>query len=91
MSASRGGKLEALAADYEIELAFLELAVSEGAVCEDELAREEHGVAALTRLRRLNRLCASLDLDVYAGSIIVDLVERLERTQAELDRRDREG
>jgi hypothetical protein len=86
MSAPRSKKLEALAADYEIEIEFLELAVHEGAVREDELTREEH-TAALSRLRRLQRLCASLDLDVYAGSIIVDLLERLERAQAELERR----
>ena len=83
MTAKRDAKLEALAADFEIEIEFLELAVHEGAVREDELTREEpeRSALALARLRRLQRLCASLDLDVYAGSIIVDLLERLERLQ----------
>ena len=89
MSAKHDKKLEALAADYEIEIEFLELAVHEGAVREEELTRDEHTAAALSRLRRLQRLCASLDLDVYAGSIIVDLLERLEQAQAELERRSR--
>jgi hypothetical protein len=87
MSANRSKKLEALAADYELEIEFLELAVHEGAVREEELTQETHAAAALARLRRLQRLCASLDLDVYAGSIIVDLLERLEQAQAELERR----
>lgn len=87
MSSERDPKLEALAADFEIEIEFLELAVHEGAVREEELTGEDHLAAALARLRRLRRLCASLDLDVYAGSIIVDLLERLERAQAELERR----
>jgi MerR HTH family regulatory protein len=87
MSAKRSKRLEAVAADYSIEIEFLELAVHEGAVREEELTEEAHAAAALARLRRLQRLCASLDLDVYAGSIIVDLLERLESAQAELERR----
>jgi hypothetical protein len=86
MSVKHDARLEALAADYEIEIEFLELAVQEGAVREDELAQEARSAAALTRLRRLQRLCASLDLDIYAGSIIVDLLERLEKSQDELER-----
>jgi hypothetical protein len=90
---SKRERLETLAADFELEIEFLELAVDEGAVREEELTQETHGAAALARLRRLQRLCASLDLDVYAGSIIVDLLERLESAQQELERRrrDREG
>jgi hypothetical protein len=87
MSSKHDAKLEALAADFEIEIEFLELAVHEGAVREEELTQEAHAAAALSRLRRLQRLCASLDLDVYAGSIIVDLLERLEQAQHELERR----
>lgn len=85
MSAKRRDKLKALSEDFSIEFEFLELAVSEGAVSEEELEAEEHA-AALARLRRLQRLCASLELDVYAGAIIVDLLERLERAQDELER-----
>ena len=91
MSAKRDAGLEALAADFEIEIEFLELAVHEGAVREEELRQEAHAAAALARLRRLQRLCASLDLDVYAGSIIVDLLERLEHMQEELERHRRGG
>jgi hypothetical protein len=87
MSARRSRKLEDLAAECSIEIEFLELAVHEGAVSEEELRAEEHAAAARARLRRLRRLTASLDLDVYAGSIIVDLLERLESAQAELERR----
>ncbi|HXT01890.1 MAG TPA: chaperone modulator CbpM [Elusimicrobiota bacterium] len=87
MSAQRSKKLEELAADCSIEIEFLELAVHEGAVSEEELTGEERAASARARLRRLRRLCASLDLDVYAGSIIVDLLERLESAQAELERR----
>jgi hypothetical protein len=90
MSAKRDKKLEALAAEFSIEVEFLELAVEEGAVRPDELTQEAHSAAALARLRRLQRLCASLDLDVYAGSIIVDLLERLESLQEELERHRRE-
>jgi HPt (histidine-containing phosphotransfer) domain-containing protein len=89
MSVKHDARLEALAADFEIEIEFLELAVHEGAVREDELTREAHSAAALARLRRLQRLCASLELDVYAGSIIVDLLERLEAAQQELESRRR--
>lgn len=41
----------------------------------------------LARLRRLRRICRSLDIDVYAGSIIVDLLERMDELQHELERR----
>jgi len=87
MSPQGRKKLEALAAECSIEIEWLELAVHEGAVSEDELTAEEHAAAARARLRRLRRLCASLDLDVYAASIIVDLLERLESAQSELERR----
>ena len=91
MTPRRREKLERVAAECSIEIEFLELAVREGAVSEAELTAEEHAAAARARLRRLRRLCAGLDLDVYAGAIIVDLLERLESAQAELERRRGEG
>lgn len=42
--------------------------------------------SVLARLRRLQRICNGLELDVFSGSIIVDLLERLEETQRALDR-----
>lgn len=86
MSAKRGARLKALAEEFSIELEFLELAVEEGAVTEEELAREDRA-AERERLRRLQRLCRTLDLDAYAGAIIVDLLERLEESRRELERR----
>ncbi len=38
------------------------------------------------RSRRLRRICLSLELDAFAGEIIVDLLERLEELQRDLDR-----
>ena len=80
MSPDRDARLEELAANFELELSFLQLCVQEGAVRVEELTQEPPALsaAALARLRRLERLCLSLDVDVYAGSIIVDLLERLE-------------
>ena len=78
MSSVLEARLEALAADVDIEFDFLLLCVREGAVREEELAQEPPTPAALARLRRLQRLCRGLDVDVFAGSIIVDLLERLD-------------
>ena len=81
-------RLEVLAADFAIEYEFLQRCVREGAVREEELTDTPavRSAAALARLRRLERLCLSLDVDVYAGSIIVDLLERLEDGQRDLER-----
>ena len=89
MSSERAARLETLAAEFEIELEFLRLCVEEGAVREEDLAPEPPApsAAALARLRRLQRLCRSLDVDVFAGSIIVDLLERLEDMRRDLERR----
>ncbi|MFI5361064.1 MAG: hypothetical protein ACHQ49_03755 [Elusimicrobiota bacterium] len=38
------------------------------------------------RVRRLQRLSFSLDLDAFAASIIVDLLEELDEARRELDR-----
>ena len=36
--------------------------------------------------RHLQRLCRGLDLDVFAGAIIVELLEQMEALRRELDR-----
>src|SRR5438445_8257644 len=46
----------------------------------------EYTAAAAARLRRLLRLHDDLGVDLYGAVIIVDLVERLERLDAELAR-----
>jgi len=38
------------------------------------------------RKRRLRRLCLVLEIDAFSGEIIVDLLERLEEAQRELER-----
>jgi len=40
----------------------------------------------LVRLRRLERICRSLDIDVFAGCIIVDLLDRADQLESELER-----
>ena len=90
MSSARDDRLEELAEELEIELSFLRLCVQEGAVRLEDLTVEAPALSApaLARLRRLERLCLSLDVDVFAGAIIVDLLERLE---AERRGRESEG
>lgn len=36
--------------------------------------------------RRLRRLCIVLEVDVFSGEIIVDLLERLDEAQREVER-----
>ena len=87
MSSERDARLEDLAADFEIELSFLRLCVEEGAVGVEELTQEPPALsaAALARLRRLERLCLGLDVDVFAGTIIVDLLDRIEEMRREIE------
>jgi MerR-like DNA binding protein len=48
--------------------------------------------AAAARLKRMLRLRADLELDLEGAAIVVDLMERLERAEAELARvRERSG
>ncbi|MCX5795551.1 MAG: hypothetical protein NTY77_08675 [Elusimicrobia bacterium] len=82
-------RLQVLAALLEMESDFLEECARCGVVRLEEPPEGEAEVPAseLARLRRLRRLCGGLDIDVYAGSIIVDLLERMEELQRELERR----
>lgn len=82
------GRWELLAAVVEVEPAFLEQCVLCGAIRAEELPEEGAGLAPaqLARLRRLERLSRGLEIDVYAAAVIVDLLERVEALQAELER-----
>jgi len=68
--------LKAVATRLSVEVSFLQECFEHGAVPAEHLP--ELSAAELARLRRLQRLCESLDVDVYAGSIIVALLEELE-------------
>jgi MerR family transcriptional regulator, heat shock protein HspR len=46
----------------------------------------EFPAASVSRLRRMLRLRAELGVNLTGAAIIVDLLERLERLEAELDR-----
>ncbi|MDD5303870.1 MAG: chaperone modulator CbpM [Elusimicrobia bacterium] len=77
-----------LAALLEIESSFLEQCVRHGAVRLEAFAedRAEFLPAQLARLRRLQRICLGLDIDVFAGGIIVDLLDRMDGLQCDLER-----
>ena len=47
---------------------------------------ESRSVSAASRVRRVQRICASLELDPLAGGIIVDLLERIEAMQRDMER-----
>lgn len=81
--------VELLAAHMGMEPSFLRDCLRIGALEEGDLPHETLAVppARLARLRRLQRLCLSLEVDVFAGAIIVDLLERLEDARRELERR----
>jgi len=80
--------LRVLAEHVSIEVEFLRECVEHGALPAAELTEDPGTLspAALARLRRLRRLCRDLDLDVFAGSIIVELLEQLEALRRDRDR-----
>ena len=82
-------RLLMLATLMEIESEFLDECVRCGVVrLEDHPeSSQEFSPSQLARLRRLQRLCRSLDIDVFAGCIIVDLLDRMDELQRELQRR----
>jgi hypothetical protein len=81
-------RFEILAARLELEHDFLLLCVSHGVLRADELDERPDVLppARLAKLRRLQRLCRGLDIDVYAGAIIVDLLERLDEMERDSER-----
>ncbi|MBI5211365.1 MAG: hypothetical protein HY927_15430 [Elusimicrobia bacterium] len=84
-------RLLMLATLMEVESGFLEECVRYGAVRLDEPPESGPAIAPsqAARLRRLQRLCRGLEIDAFAGCIIVDLLDRMDELQAELQRRQR--
>jgi DNA-binding transcriptional MerR regulator len=87
---SRRGELhlsgEELAAAAGIDPARLRGLVHLGLVEPAAPGSNEFTAAAAERLRRMLRLHGDLGVSLVGASIIVDLVERLERLETELDR-----
>jgi len=81
-------RLQMLAAIMEIESEFLEECIWHGALRLEDLPedRGEFTPSQLARLRRIQRICRGLDIDVFAGCIIVDIVDRMDGLQRELER-----
>lgn len=79
MTRKQGGKLKSISAVTRIEVSFIEECVEHGVLA-------QFSAPELARVRRLRRLCRDLDVDVFAGSIIVELLERTESLRQELDR-----
>ena len=79
-------RLLMLSTYMEVESEFLEECVKYGAVSLEDQPESgpELSPSQLARLRRLQRLCRSLDVDVFAGCIIVDLLDRMDELQREL-------
>lgn len=81
-------RFQLLATVMEIESSFLEQCVRHGALSLEDLPEDiaEVAPAQLSRLRRLQRICRDLDIDVFAGCIIVDLLDRMAGLQQEVER-----
>jgi hypothetical protein len=88
MSKKRAPGLGALAAHLRVEVAFLEECARCGALSVQALPEDPRTAPAaeLARLRRLQRLCRGLDLDPFAGSLIVELLERVDALERDLER-----
>lgn len=83
----RREQVESLAEITRIEVAFIEECLECGAV---ELKGIDQGSMEITpsqlaKLRRLQRICRDLEVDILAGSIIVDLVDRVDEMERELE------
>jgi chaperone modulatory protein CbpM len=87
-SAETGPRLTAaeLAHAAGIEAPVLELLVRRGFVEPAEPGGDTFALAALVRLRRMLRLRAELEVSLHAAALIVDLLERVDRMDAELRR-----
>ncbi|MBI5200265.1 MAG: hypothetical protein HY925_01650 [Elusimicrobia bacterium] len=83
----RREQLESWADLARVEASFLERCLECGAVelREPEPGRLEVSPSQSAKVRRLQRICRGLDIDILAGSIIVDLVARLDELERELD------
>ena len=87
MKRARPRKLQKLAAHLGLEVEFLEQVSVHGELLLDGVPDNPGSVspAQLARLRRLSRLCAGLDLDVFAGALVVELLEREESLRRDLE------
>ncbi len=87
MTRARRKNLAVLSRQLEIRVEFLEECVRHGALDLDELPASPRAASAAqgARLRRLARLCRDLELDVFAGALIVDLLEQRDALRRELD------
>lgn len=81
-------RLRILAVTLDIEIEFLQQCVQCGAVLPEELPEDRAGLAPSQsfRLRRLQRICRVLDIDVFAGCVIVDLLDRMDGMENEMER-----
>ena len=75
--------LESLAGELHLKVEFVRLCVLHGVVSVEELRMAP--AAHRARMRRLQRLCRDLEVDVFAGSIIVGLLDRLDDLASELE------
>ncbi|MFI5345727.1 MAG: chaperone modulator CbpM [Elusimicrobiota bacterium] len=76
-----------LAEHLGVEPEFLQECVRQGVLIVEELKGDPRALSAarLARLQRLRRLCDALELDVFAGSLIVDLLEQMDDLRRELN------
>jgi len=83
MSSKAHETLKALAAVMDVDEEFLEQCFQSDALRLEEGL--ESDPALLARIRRLQRICRGMEMDAFAGSIIVDLLERVEQMERELE------
>ena len=88
MSRENDAELALLAEHLDVPVEFLRECVRHGVLTVEELPADpgEVSAAQLARLRRLRRLCDGLELDVFAGSLIVELLEQMDELRRDLDR-----
>ena len=86
LTAERRLTRDELAAAAGVSSAQLDHLVRTGLVEPVTRRPDEFSVEAALRLRRILRLNADLGMDLFDAAIIVDLLERVDRLQAELAR-----
>ena len=81
-------QINALAERLQIQTDLLEECIEAGAVIVESPLKgsAEFPPSISARLRRIQRICTSLDMDIFAGGVVVDLLERMDEMQRELDR-----
>lgn len=81
--------IDILAEHLMIDASFLRNCLEAGALTPADLTDDPLAVSPgrLARIRRLQRLCVTLEVDEFAGAIIVDLLEQLDDARRELEGR----